>query len=77
MKIFENLCIGALYLYLAISLVGIAKRDDSDHTDGTRSGMTPKTDYKTGCQYLQSPFGFSITPRMGANGKQLGCKEQA
>ena len=71
----QNICILVIIACFAIALYGHSLHDDSDHPNGTRSGMTPKTDHKTGCQYLQSPFGFALVPRMGANGKQLGCKD--
>lgn len=43
--------------------------DDTD-APGRRSGMRLSTDYRTGCQYLASPWG-GITPRMDRNGKQI------
>ena len=47
-------------------------RDDSDGAWPNRSGLKPKTDALTGCQYLQSPGG-GITPRLDANGRHIGC----
>lgn len=51
-------------------------RDDSD-PEGGRSGFHVFTDALTGCQYIGWPSmvwgGAAITPRMGADGKQV-CK---
>lgn len=46
--------------------------DDSDSPEG-RSGLTPRTDHKTGCQYLESKFG-GLTPRVDGNGAHVGCR---
>lgn len=54
-----------------LALAGCAPRDDSDSVEG-RSGLVPRTDALTGCQYLTGPSG-SITPRLGRDGKQV-CK---
>lgn len=63
-----------MFILLALLCAGCS-RDDSDAKNGARSGMTPLTDYRTGCQYMG--YGFSgITPRMGADGKQI-CREVA
>lgn len=71
MKAFNNIIIGLILIYFAAQTVGY---DDSDDIFADkRSGMTPKTDYKTGCQYLQSPFGFALTPRLDGDGKPM-CK---
>ena len=40
---------------------------------GGRSGMEPKTDALTGCQYLSAPGG-GLTPRLDGQGKQIGCR---
>lgn len=46
-----------------------------DDTDGEkRSEMILRTDYGTGCQFLETVKGGALTPRI-ANGKHLGCKE--
>ena len=71
MKILEALALGLVFIYFGIALLGASNLDNSDNPNGTRSGMTPKTDYKTGCQYLQSPFGFAITPRLDKDGKPI------
>lgn len=44
-----------------------------DNTDGAkRSGMALRTDYGTGCQYLETTEG-GITPRLDVNGNHKGC----
>ena len=45
-------------------------KDDSDGPH-ENSHMDVFTDYLTGCQYL---YRYSLTPRMGADGKQI-CKK--
>lgn len=65
----------ALFISATIlALTGCAPHDDSDPPEG-RSGMTPRTDALTGCQYLTygTVYGASITPRMDRSGKQV-CK---
>lgn len=47
-------------------------RDDSDSPE-SRSGLTLRTDHKTGCQYLESKFS-GLTPRVDGNGAHVGCK---
>lgn len=47
--------------------------DDTDNPPN-RSGMILYTDSLTGCQYLSVSRSGGITPRMGANGKQI-CGE--
>lgn len=62
----------AALILLALLCAGCA-RDDTDVPNGERSLVAPTTDHLTGCQYLT--FGLSgITPRMGADGKQI-CRE--
>jgi Family of unknown function (DUF6440) len=65
-----------IVLFVAAVLLALSgcARDDSDPVDG-RSGMTPRTDALTGCQYLtySHTYGTSITPRMDRDGKQV-CK---
>jgi hypothetical protein len=46
-------------------------RDDTD-TAGHRSGLRPRTDARTGCQYLETSGG-GITPRLDSSGHQVGC----
>ncbi len=47
--------------------------DDTDSANKERSGLVLRTDHGTGCQYLLTPWDRAITPRMGADGKQV-CK---
>jgi hypothetical protein len=45
--------------------------DDTDNlATGKRSNMALRTDYGTGCQYLESSDG-ELTPRLDRNGKQF------
>lgn len=44
-------------------------KDDTDPPEG-RSGLAPRVDYKTGCQYLESSSG-GLTPRMQKDGTHL------
>jgi len=46
-------------------------RDDCDAADGTLCGMRVYTDARTNLQYLGNTSG--ITPRLGADGKQIGA----
>lgn len=48
--------------------------DNSDKDFFTRSDMSIKTDYLTGCQYLTTSWG-GITPRLDKNGKQVCIKK--
>lgn len=60
-------------------IVGVAMgflpfgRDDTDGEWPHRSGMSPMTDARTGCQYLRTADG-GITPRLDGNGRQIGCR---
>lgn len=50
-------------------VIGHTTRDSSDQMPkGKRSGLIVRTDYGTGVQYLESPFG-GLTPRLDADGK--------
>ncbi|WP_201240163.1 hypothetical protein [Rhodothalassium salexigens] len=55
----------------ALSELGLwaPDRDDTDPPDG-RSQMGLRVDYRTGCQYLVTPFG-GITPRLDASGHHI------
>ena len=67
--------VGVLFVAaVVLALFSGCARDDSDPAEGT-SGMTPRTDALTGCQYLTygGSYGAAITPRMDRNGKQV-CK---
>ena len=65
------------------TLVALAILDQTsfmrDDTDGdiwtSRSGMSLRTDNRTGCQYLVVARG-GITPRVDGAGKHVGCKEK-
>lgn len=57
------ICAQAIY---AVSDIG---KDDSDNAK-ERSGMIVRTDYKTGCQYLESQKG-GLTPRLRKDGTHL------
>jgi hypothetical protein len=48
-----------------------------DETDSPqeRSNLGLRTDFGTGCQYLESSFG-GLTPRLGADGRQI-CRQVA
>lgn len=49
-------------------------RDDTDPGQwGSRSGVVPRTDSLTGCQYLEAGSG-GLTPRLDRDGKQIGCR---
>lgn len=65
------LCIGFVIAWL----VGLfpAARDNTDPPWPGHSGLAPRTDALTGCQYLTTPNG-AITPRLDGSGKQVGCK---
>lgn len=66
----------AFWFVLALPLAWAAdKWGDRDSTDSPshRSGMRPRTDYGTGCQYLETSKGH-LTPRMGADGRQICTK---
>ena len=45
---------------------------DSTDSPNERSNMVIRTDYKTGCEYLESGSG-GLTPRLNVNSQQLGC----
>lgn len=62
----------AAILALAVLLAGCDNKDDSSPAGG-RSGLVIYTDNLTGCQYLQAGGDRALTPRMGADGKQI-CK---
>jgi len=50
-------------------------RDTTDGEWPNRSGVRPRTDAFTGCQYLETSKG-GITPRIDSRGRHLGCKSQ-
>jgi hypothetical protein len=64
-----------LVVYFLVVMIGKSPmaRDDTDPGEwGKRSGLMPRTDSRTGCQYLESTNG-GLTPRLDRSGKQVGC----
>lgn len=68
----------AVFLTVAVALVALihwiapSPRDATD-SPTARSGVTLRTDYGTGCQYLETSEG-GITPRLDRTGRQV-CAE--
>lgn len=61
-----------VFLLLALyDASGLRPRDSTD-SPTERSGLRPRVDYGTGCQYLETGVG-GITPRLDKTGKQI-CK---
>ena len=60
----------ALIAQAGIDALGWRHLDDTDSASGDRSGVKPRIDYGTGCQYLETAGG-GITPRLGRDGKQV------
>ena len=62
-------------IYCTVSFVltliagAITPRDDSDATNGDRSGVEVRRDALTGCEYLETRYG--VTPRLRADGRQV------
>jgi hypothetical protein len=52
-----------------LRVFGIPARDSTD-SPTERSGFKLRTDYGTGCQYLESRDGF-LSPRLDKTGKQV------
>ena len=68
---FYMLCVAAIFIITVYqATLPYEPRDDSDGPH-ENSHMEVFTDYLTGCQYL---YHYSLTPRMGADGKQI-CKK--
>ena len=62
---------GAIVMLVILGIIGVVVgRDDSDQPSGKRSGMRPRRDALTGCEYLESWTG-ALTPRMGSDGRQV------
>ena len=81
-KYVENLLWAALLFILVASAYGFIRDypnydDTDDVNNGVRSGMTLRTDYGTGCQYLVEVrlFTSTVVPRMDSNGNHV-CKEK-
>lgn len=65
-----------MVVYFLLALLGNSpmSRDDSDPGDwGPRSGIKPRTDSRTGCQYLEG-MGGGLTPRLDKDGRHIGCR---
>jgi hypothetical protein len=62
-------------LLVALFKWAIPYDDTDDVAQGNRSGMHLYIDHGTGCQYV-SGFLSGMTPRMGADGKQV-CRKDA
>jgi hypothetical protein len=67
----KDVLIGAMVLLVinAIYCLFDLSKDDSDSNE-KRSNMNVRTDYKTGCQYLESSKG-ELTPRLQKDGTHL------
>lgn len=74
-----KVALASVAILVAVSLVvGMGTRafggwmptDDTDLSKRVRSGMTPLTDYGTGCQYLTAPGG-GVTPRLDPQGRPI------
>ena len=48
----------------------LSYNDTDSEMLGEQSGMDLKTDYGTGCQYLETSLGY-LTPRLDKDGKQV------
>lgn len=74
---FKKDLLGIVLLSLVIQLVwnyGPFGRDASDgNVVGQRSGLAVKIDRETGLHYLEGQGG-GLTPRLDANGKQIGSR---
>ena len=67
----KDIALGVLLVIISqgiYSFFDIGK-DDSDSAE-KRSDMSVRTDYKTGCQYLESSKG-ELTPRLQKDGTHL------
>ncbi|USD59051.1 hypothetical protein J4N45_10965 [Vibrio sp. SCSIO 43140] len=69
--VFTLICI-AIIGYVANSF-GLGFDETDNIEEGTRSQLTVRTDYKSGCQYLSYRDG-GLTPRLDVNGQHMGCK---
>lgn len=68
-------CAVAFCLFIATMAIIDALFNPYDDTDNLekkkRSGMRLYTDHKTGCQYISPSIFGGLTPRLGADGKQI------
>lgn len=62
--------VGVITIFVLVYINDKNPVDDSDLNPEHRSGMKVFTDYKTGLQYLASPYG-GIIQRMDVNGRQM------
>jgi hypothetical protein len=60
-----------LFVVLFSALLGYGM-DDSDASAWNRSGLKPRTDHLTGCQYFQAPNG-GLIQRLDREGRHI-CK---
>lgn len=70
--VITTLCIWALCTLVVLALsdeLGVRSRDATD-SPTQRSGVRLRTDYGTGCQYLETAGG-GIAPRMDRTGRQI------
>lgn len=78
----KKLVVALLTFLVLWGLAAIADRvapyDDTDSSDGKRSGVALHTDYGTGCQYIRTMgflgLGSTITPRLLPDGRPF-CRE--
>lgn len=76
-KILNYMATAILVGWLVFGALGyfLSGAYEKDTTDGyKRSNLKLRTDYGTGCQYLES-IGGTITPRLGYGGIHIGCDE--
>lgn len=67
---FLNALLWLLSVLLFLSLLSVySPTDDTDFGAWRRSGLQLFTDARTGCQYVARDG--ALTPRMGADGKQV------
>jgi len=71
---FALIAISVIAVVVVAALTGCSVKDSTDPPDGV-SGLIPYTDALTGCQYLARSYGGALTPRMGADGKQICGKD--
>lgn len=74
MRISDVVLIGGALLMAAAAFAALTRPYDDSDPPGGRSGLTPKTDHLTGCQYLESPKG-GLTPRLDAQGQHV-CRQR-
>lgn len=76
MNWFTEILITIFFLFWIIDrlLMNRGKRDESDEPGkGEKSGLLVRTDYGTGVQYLEAPYG-GLTVRVDADGKPMRAK---